>query len=288
MITASDIAQALGKGKFGTQKELIWKKVLPQDDGAWASMANCPPIKWGTMYEDVAQSIYSKRTGFDMFEFGLVPHFNKDVNIGASPDGISDVGVMLEIKCPYRRKITGDVPEQYYYQIQGQLECCGLAECDFLEVSLVEESRSTFYDLPDYPERGIVFEYFVDGSSKYAYSGPDWSKLALEAFESLLLDEHRINKIHYWRVDVYSCVRVVKDVAFVEKFVGEVQEIWAKIVRYREDPGLMAAEIGLPVEKVKKVVEYKFRDVVDTRQLAASIADDADDNVDVCINYAFR
>jgi hypothetical protein len=30
---------------------------------------------------------------------------------------------MLEIKCPFRRRITGEVPLQYYYQIQGQLEC---------------------------------------------------------------------------------------------------------------------------------------------------------------------
>ena len=129
MISASDFAQALGKGKFGNQNQLIQKKCDPVDESAF-SLTN-PFFKWGNMFESVACDIYSSVNKANSHEFGLLKHPVHKF-FGASPDGISDDGVMLEIKCPLKRKIGGDVPTQYYYQIQGQLDVCGLEECDYL------------------------------------------------------------------------------------------------------------------------------------------------------------
>ena len=61
----------------------------------------------------------------EVFEFGILRHPTIEC-LGASPDGISDIGIMLEIKCPWKRKKTETIPEQYYYQIQGQLDVCSL------------------------------------------------------------------------------------------------------------------------------------------------------------------
>ncbi|PNH01828.1 hypothetical protein TSOC_012256 [Tetrabaena socialis] len=264
MITASDIAQALGAGKFGTQKQLIWKKCLPSDDDAFASLANCPPIKWGTMYEDVAQQIYCQRNRVTMHEFGLLKHPVID-HIGASPDGISELGVMLEIKCPYRRQITGEVPVQYLYQIQGQLEVCGLSECDFLELKLEESSGVAFYDGIDeiLPERGIVAEFYDKAMAKaiYSYSGVNWSAADLQAFEAKEKEKDATVKFHYWRVHTYSCVRVYRDGEFVQRMLPEVASVWAKIQEYRSDPTRMEEEVGLPpIPRKRPAVEYAFRE----------------------------
>ena len=269
LITASDFAQALGKGKFGTQKEFFWKKVVPEPPDVWQKLANCPPIKWGTMYEDVAQEIYSFRNSVRVYEFGLVKHPTIDF-LGASPDGITENGVMLEIKCPYRRKIDpGSVPEQYFYQIQGQLDVCGLDECDYLEVSLEEVSRDEFFCFGSDGERGIVVETFEEETNKslYEYSG------VFDTAEDLVKLESRERlpkvKFHYWRLVKYSCVRVVKDREFVREMVESLSSSWSRIVAYRGDISLMEKEIGLPPQPVEKPKpQYAFRETLfDDRDL---------------------
>ena len=89
----------------------------------------------GVKYEEVAVMIYEQRNSMKVFEYGCIPHPVYDF-IGASPDGITDSGIMLEIKCPSSRKITGVIPSYYWCQVQTQLEVCELDRCDFLECKL--------------------------------------------------------------------------------------------------------------------------------------------------------
>jgi putative phage-type endonuclease len=80
---------------------------------------------WGQMYEPVVTDLYSLEYSTNVMEFGLMTH-PKYPWLGASPDGICPNGVMLEIKCPYRRKITGITPFYYWIQVQLQLEVYNL------------------------------------------------------------------------------------------------------------------------------------------------------------------
>ncbi|RPJ65177.1 MAG: hypothetical protein EHM20_17905, partial [Alphaproteobacteria bacterium] len=80
---------------------------------------------WGQKYEPVVTDIYSKVNNIQVLEFGLLVHDTIDY-IAASPDGITTEGIMLEIKCPFRRKITGIPPLYYWIQVQLQLEVCDL------------------------------------------------------------------------------------------------------------------------------------------------------------------
>lgn len=150
LVTASDFAQAMGKGKFASQKEFFLKKVPVAAVGAGGAggdassspsasastpspMASSPALKWGVMFESVALDVYRSRNGgIPVHEFGLLRHPSIP-HIGASPDGITDAGVMVEVKCPYQRRINREVPYQYYCQIQGQLDVCRLRHCDYLE-----------------------------------------------------------------------------------------------------------------------------------------------------------
>jgi putative phage-type endonuclease len=105
-----------------------------------------PATFWGQKYEPIATAIYERKCNKRVIEFGLLTH-DTIPWIAASPDGICEDGTMLEIKCPYRRKITG-IPTLYYYQqVQIQLEVADLDRCDFLEVEFVEiSSMDEFLD----------------------------------------------------------------------------------------------------------------------------------------------
>ena len=99
-----------------------------------------------------------------ILEFGLIPHPKFKI-FGASPDGICSndspkefIGRMLEIKVPPKRKFTKTVPSHYGYQMQGQLECCDLEECDFLQVKIEEYDNEEDYLNDKYIYNGVLKE----------------------------------------------------------------------------------------------------------------------------------
>ena len=92
----------------------------------------------GKKYEEIATRLYRKQFNTEVWEFGLLPHSRLNW-LAASPDGITPNGVMLEIKCPYSRKIEEGVPPIWYWvQMQHQLFVADLDECDFLECEIKE------------------------------------------------------------------------------------------------------------------------------------------------------
>jgi putative phage-type endonuclease len=244
LVTASEFAQALGKAKFGTQKDFYKKKCGYEQTVFNPGEA---PLKWGTMYEDVAVEIYKHRYGYEFYNFGLISHPTVK-HFGASPDGINDFGIMVEIKCPYRRKITGEVPQQYYFQIQGQLSVCELKECDFVECELDEyDCMETWLEV-GHEEKGIVVERLTDDPLNpwtYSYS-PVWMssnkledqekvrKQADEYIERTVASNENVI-IRYWTLRVFNCVRVYRDDSFVNDKFMELEPIWNNILTYRDD-----------------------------------------------------
>ena len=252
IVTASDFAQALGDGKFGTQVDFLLKKSGYKDipfDG------NCAPLKWGVMFEDVAGGIYEKRNGIKILPFGLIKHPTCD-HFGASPDGITTLGVMVEIKCPFKRKITNEVPLQYYYQIQGQLDVCGLDECDFLECEFKKVARlEDLRGMHDAREIGCIYEL---PGTKYKYSpicsSDDAGHDALSAWiASEAPPSGEIIETNLWYLDRLNVIRVYRDPDFIERKMAELAKVWGRVVAYRNDRDLYEHEIGdLSAKAVKK------------------------------------
>jgi len=149
-ITASDGGCVLGLNKYEPQYKFIIKKTV---GSTFKSNNAC---YYGKKLEEPATMIYAYRLNVRVDEFGLLGHQSKDI-LGASPDGICNrykydkktlskyVGRMLEIKCPLMRAIkrTGGIkgnicPIYYWIQVQLQLECCDLDECDFWQCKFYE------------------------------------------------------------------------------------------------------------------------------------------------------
>lgn len=252
LITASDFAQALGQGKFGTQNDIIKKKVRPSDEMS-VSLSN-PFFKWGNMFESVANEIYSRmHYNVKIHEFGLIQHKTLKY-FGASPDGISDTGIMLEIKCPYKRKIEsgGEIPKQYYYQIQGQLEVCGLSECDYFECqfNLFDTIDGFYNSIGDNRIKGVIVEYpALDGGTQYRYSpilmGLSQQNVSLDEIKhwvDINTNEEFID-VKFWYLEQYNLKRVTLDKSFVDDKLRELEQVWKKILYYRENPEKFNIEV---------------------------------------------
>lgn len=163
-ITASSAAKALGElpKKYSNSEPeyLILEKCdigppFPENDF----------VHHGKKYEEIATKIYENIYNVQVKEYGLMPH-PEIPYLGASPDGIVTkyaldneftemMGTMLEIKCPFRRKIKtigNDIcPSYYHTQVLQQLECCDLERCDFWQCELIEYKSRRDWLLDKYP-----------------------------------------------------------------------------------------------------------------------------------------
>lgn len=149
-ITASDAGSILGLNPYEAPFGFVLKKTIG------SKFKGGEACYHGNKYEEIATMIYSYRMNVDVREFGLLGHPTISF-LGASPDGICShykkdkkhlskfVGRMLEIKCPPSREIktvgeiNGDIcPKYYFAQVQQQLECVDLEECDFWQCKITE------------------------------------------------------------------------------------------------------------------------------------------------------
>ena len=106
-LTASTISNIVGVGHFGNIKDIIKDKC-----GCSKVYRSGVATEHGVKYEDVACSIYADKTNSIVKEYGCIPHDTHKF-LGASPDGITEQGRALEIKCPYSRKQSG----HFYFEL---------------------------------------------------------------------------------------------------------------------------------------------------------------------------
>jgi putative phage-type endonuclease len=171
ILTASNLALAIGQSKYGTRNKLIHSKATKENTNNFHAM-RIPPIHWGNMFEPMAARCYSqKNDSIKVHEFGLIVHPTLDC-FGASPDGINELGIMVEYKCPYKRIINHTIPDQYKYQILGQMAVCELQECDFVDCQF--EKIYTFNDYRAIGNsninHGIIVEYGNPDEPIFDYS----------------------------------------------------------------------------------------------------------------------
>jgi putative phage-type endonuclease len=127
MLTASDLAAALGCNFFKHPETLILEKC-----GLVKKFEGNEHTERGIRLEPHVRELYEKMYDKKVHEFGLLVH-QEHKWLGGSPDGITEDGILIEIKCP--KKISTSVPVYYMPQIQLLLEIIGLEECDFIQYS---------------------------------------------------------------------------------------------------------------------------------------------------------
>jgi putative phage-type endonuclease len=143
-LTSSDAATALGINPYQKREELLLKKCGLDLKPFVGNIAT----RHGQKYEDEAIEKYCRIMGKKNYNFGLLCH--KDIHnnddyywLAGSPDGIAQdyydpnkEPILLEVKCPYKRKIKiGEIPKYYLPQVQLNLFICNIQSADFIEYS---------------------------------------------------------------------------------------------------------------------------------------------------------
>lgn len=235
MITASDWAAILGESEYSNKNKVLLKKC--GEDTFYTSKA----IEWGVKYEKVATMIYELRNNIEVLEFGVLRHPTIH-HLGASPDGITRDGIMLEIKCPMSRTITGEPPKYYWCQVQGQLEVCELDRCDFLECGIKEYDNENDYlnDNNINYEKGVVAEIYDKYNNKFFFEySPininnndynDWKNNILHNYNN---DNYLFSCFSYWYLNEVSCVPIYRNMDWFNKIKGELEEFWNLVLYYR-------------------------------------------------------
>lgn len=292
-ITASDGGCVLGVNKNELPHSFLIKKCMKRD---FKSNIYC---HHGTKFEEVATMIYAYRTNTDIEEFGLMLH-PKIKFLGASPDGICSkyklnkknksklVGKMLEIKCPYIRDdwksedavlIDPDItnkhvvcPYYYWVQVQLQLECCDLDECDFWQCDIAEyKSRQEFIEDtdPDEPfrskqygfEKGCIIQLIPKGETNDR-SNPNYDQMVYdkskfiyptkiemtpyecdiwisEQLDNLKTDpkysKYVFDKVIYWKLVFSRSETFLRDRKWFSDSLPIFQKIWNYVLFIREN-----------------------------------------------------
>lgn len=132
-ITASSVPAILGEDAWKDRVATMWSK-LRKTDGS-IDQHSSTAMRHGIVNEPYAIKLYEILTKKKVLEFGLMDSINPGEKIfAASPDGITQDGILIEVKCPYSRiPKKGVVPKQYVGQLQYQLHIFGLETAHFVE-----------------------------------------------------------------------------------------------------------------------------------------------------------
>lgn len=256
MMTASNIGKALGSDS--QRNSLIYEKCKPLivHEGGGSSVNTEASMHWGVKYEPVTKMIYESMYCTQIEDFGCIPH-RKYPFIGASPDGIvTDVsheryGHMVEIKNIFNREITGIPKEEYWIQMQVQMETCDLDYCDFVETRIKEFETAELAFLDDSHEyKGILLHFMrkllvananetYNGSPHYVYmplsipftheSITQW----IQSQRTELAEDFVLFDTKYWYCDEISCVVVPRNRQWFVEAVPKFIETWQIILRER-------------------------------------------------------
>ena len=263
LITASNAWKAFESQS--TINQLIYEKCQPikkfDDNDEDVKMVNTnTSLHWGQKFEPLSVLIYEHKYKTQVEDFGCIQHKTYKF-IGASPDGIivnkncDRYGRMLEIKNVVSRDINGIPKKEYWVQMQLQMEVCDLDECDFLETKFTEYTDYNSYknDTTDKMKGIIIYFHTKDGKPFYVYKPLEeiditkWEDDTLSLYQS---DKYNYTymKFIYWKLDVFSCVLVLRNKDWFKNNIPQLEKVW-KIIEQERVTGY---EHRAPVKKVKK------------------------------------
>ena len=232
MITASEVWKCFGNATAGSRRELILSKLLPskKQDGPGVGA-----LIWGTRFEPVAKEIYCLGEKIVIKDLGCVTHPEHSF-IGASPDGIiiSDNernGRLIEIKCPISRVFTNEtpVPDHYYHQMQLQIECTGLRQCEYVEFQFKVVTYSQWMDSKtDYKSCFAVSE---TGEVNYYLLS---SLQTLDEWQTDVLNSEQPWEFVYWVLGNKRTQLIQKDMEWMPQHFPEIKNTWNEILEYRK------------------------------------------------------
>jgi len=232
---------------------LILEKCKKYTDNQYPITNHTNPRNWGLKYEKVSIMIYEDKypTTKVKTDYGCIPHPIYSF-IAASPDGINispdcpeKYGRMVEVKNIYNRDITGIPLEEYWIQMQLQMETCGLDVCDFLETRIKEYSGEEVFYSDNSPEYKGVILFLLGKDCVYSENRFEYMPLYINLekkhvdkwiseIREKVVDTHIVYETIYWYLDEYSCVVVERNELWFESVLPVFQEAWNIVLSERK------------------------------------------------------
>ncbi len=149
ILSASELGKLFASPRVRAQ--LVVAKTqpyVPRQNSLAVPSTSMSAFDWGIRFEPVVKQIYEYKYGVEVKELGRLTH-PLDPRCSASPDGLvyspnnlERNGRLIEIKCPVTREIDGQVPKDYYAQMQMQLQVTGCKKCDYVEAQFSSQYNS--------------------------------------------------------------------------------------------------------------------------------------------------
>lgn len=217
---------------------------------------------WGKKYEAIAVNLYKKIKNTEVYDFGLLRHPYLKW-LGASPDGITPDGVMLEIKCPYSRKIKESfIPFHYFCQVQIQLQSTLLEEADFLECEIKEMSTLDEYEQCTDIKGVIVNKLNEPDNSEIKYIYQDVSDLrdpidwANSVSQTLELNSF---SFIYYKIQKYNILNIKKDQEWFDSVKDDIKRTHSLITFYQNNHD----EFLKYIDKINKLKNKKHIETIE-------------------------
>lgn len=202
---------------------------------------------WGVKYEPVSVMVYEHTYGTKVnTNYGCIPH--ETLPIGASPDGIvcdetsPKYGRILEIKNIFNREIDGIPSEEYWVQIQTQLEVCRLEVCDFVETRFKEYgSVEAFLADTTVEYKGLILFFIpntLNAIPEYKYmplhiNVSDYQTW-IDQVKIELRESHILYHQSYWYLDQFSCTQVLRNDFWFEQAIPFIKSHWEVVLSERK------------------------------------------------------
>jgi hypothetical protein len=185
---------------------------------------------WGIRFEPVVKALYEFKYNLIVKDVGRIVH-RTDKRVAASPDGVvlgSSLKTprLLEIKCPVSREIGGEIPKEYYAQMQTQMEVTGAPICDYVEVTFrTVYKKGTVLTQGPALGHGIIWRVRnEDDTEKYVYDCISYMG-AVKVIEGTPHEDVCLEKIE-WDLLGWHEVEVTRDTSWWENMLTKVDEFW--------------------------------------------------------------
>ena len=220
MVTASEVYRIFTTPD--ARRDVMMRKLEPAvpSDGS----NPIPALIWGTRFEPVAKKLYEQETKCTILDVSCVQHPRYEF-LGASPDGLiiphdaadhKRYGRLVEFKCPMSRALKDEIPIGYVHQMQMQMECTGIDECEYVE-----------FRFKQFPYN----EWSVAEGTKGAFAVYENGKVDYDVEHCESEDCQMI----YWVLTHMKKDFVPKDPNWISDHIDQLQTFWNEVLEHRKN-----------------------------------------------------
>lgn len=234
---SSEMSSLMERNPFKSFKRCVAEKAFLDD-----SDFNNECMAHGKKYEDVVtayierkykSTVHKTTCVFSDIPDWLVEMHGKHNIMFDSSDGqmiLNGEPIVLEIKCPFRRRIGHRVPTYYMDQIQNHLFNTGFSKCMFVDCSIGQtaEFMDTYEDRSGLvgvsPTKGTIMP------KTWPFDCPDWEEKARAEIVKQAPDA----KIEWWCIHDISILMEEPNPRWIIEVYPRLVNFWEIVLKYRQ------------------------------------------------------